>query len=135
MTRTSLYYLATPLFAALDFGWDLPVRVAGLSVSWQRVAYYGVLVLLGVLCRARPTAGPWVGMAESSVNLFLLLLSILLPIWSMPEAVLAGETPEPLMGGVALANAVLAGFVLVASFQRSRMAAERGLRRGSRGAL
>lgn len=128
MTRTSLYYLSTPLFAVLDFAWDVPVRVAGLGAPWQRGAYYLVLVLLGVLCRARPRAGPWVGMAESSVNLVLLLLAILLPIWSMPDAVLTGVTPAPVMGGVGLANAFLSGLVLVASFHRSRMAAERGLR-------
>jgi hypothetical protein len=56
VTPTSLYHLATPLFALLDFGWDLPVRVAGLGASRQRGAYYVVLLLLGLLCRVRPGA-------------------------------------------------------------------------------
>jgi len=135
VTRASLYYLATPFFALLDFGWHLPVRVAGLGASWQRGAYYVVLVLLGMLCRARPRAGPWVGMAESSVNLLLLLLGILLPIWSMPDTVLTGGTPGPTLGGVGWANALLSGVVLVASFHRNRMVAERSLRSPPRGRL
>lgn len=117
------YYLATPLFAVVDLAAGAPVRVSGVLPGWGRGAYYAVLLLLGFLCRARPAATPWVGMAESSVNIFLLLLGILLPVWSMTDAVLAGA---PLRGGLtpaAAGNALLAGGALVMSFHRHKRAA------------
>lgn len=119
----AVYYLATPLFAAADFLFGLPVRVAGLAVPWQRGVYYAVVLLLGILCRVRPGAVPWVGMAESSVNLFLLLLGILLPLWSLPEALLAGGPLQAGLGPLAAANALVAGTALVVSFHRNQRAA------------
>lgn len=117
------YYLATPFFAAVDLAVGAPVRVSGVLPGGGRAAYYAVLLVLGLLCRARPGATPWVGMAESSVNLLLLLLGILLPIWSMTDAVLAGG---PMAGGLTpatAANALLAGGALVVSFHRHQRAA------------
>ena len=84
------YYLATPLFAVMDLGLGLPVRVAGILPEPGRLAYYAAAFALGLACRARPSATPWVGMLESAANLTLLLLSILIPIWSLPDAVLSG---------------------------------------------
>lgn len=118
------YYLATPIFAVVDAAAGAPVRVSGFLPGWGRAAYYAALLVLGLLCRARPAAAPWVGMAESSVNLLLLLLGILLPVWSMTDAVLAGGPMEgagltPLAAG----NALLAGGALVVSFHRHQRAA------------
>lgn len=56
-------------------------------------------------------------LVESVVNLFLLLLSILLPIWSLPDQILTGGTgglPRP----QALVNALLAGTALIVAFHR-----------------
>ena len=43
------YYLATPLFAFLDLGLGLPVRVAGLGDPVHRAIYYAGLVGLAAL--------------------------------------------------------------------------------------
>jgi hypothetical protein len=97
------YYLATPAFAAADLVFGLPVRVAGLAEPAHRLAYYAVVFALGLLCRYRPGSAPFVGMTESSVNLLLLLVAILLPIWSLPEALASGA---PVSAGTMLAFAI-----------------------------
>jgi hypothetical protein len=118
------YYLATPLFALLDLGFGFPVRVAGLADPRHRAVYYVVLMGLGVLVRERRRLAPWVGMAESVVNLVLLFLAILLPIWSFPDQVLAGGGAAPeVMDPPALLNALVAGTVLAVAFYRNQWAA------------
>lgn len=119
------YYLATPVFAVADLGFGYPVRVATVLSSGSRLAYYAAVFALGLLCRARPAATPWVGMLESAGNLLLLFLSILLPIWSLAADPMVGST-----GGVGLTpegavNALLSGSAMILSFHRSQEAALR----------
>jgi hypothetical protein len=112
------YYLATPAFAVADLYFGVPVRVAGVLPTGPRVAYYAVVFSLGLLCLRQPRATPWVGMLESSANLLVLLLSILLPIWALPDAVMSGG---PITGGLTPAgamNALLSGAALTLSFRR-----------------
>jgi hypothetical protein len=117
------YYLATPLFAVADLGFGLPVRVAGILPAPGRLAYYVAAFALGLACRARPLATPWVGMLESAANLTLLLLSILIPVWSLPDAVLSGAPLQAGLTPASAANALLSGGALVASFHRNEAAA------------
>jgi len=117
------YYLATPLFAGLDLGLGLPIRVAAILPESGRLAYYAAAFALGLLCRARPVATPWVGMLESAANLTLLLLSILVPIWSLPDAMMSGAPLQAGLTPAAAANALLSGVALVASFHRNEAAA------------
>lgn len=121
-----LFYLATPLFAALDAVAGWPVRVAALPGDGWRWFWYGVLLLLGLLCRARPRLAPLVGMTESSVNLTFLFLSILLPIWGMPSGELEAAGPVA-FGPVRIVNVLLSGGALILAFQRSQAELGRGL--------
>lgn len=117
-----LYYLGTPAFALADLFFHVPVRVA-LPDGTARAAYYVVAFGLGLVCLRLPAAAPWVGMGESSVNLLILMLAVLLPIWAGPDALLAGgevADGEVLMGRVA--NLALGGTVMVVGFHRARMA-------------
>ena len=118
-----LYYLVTPAFAVADLVFHAPVRVAGLSDPAYRLAYYAVVFALGLLCRAQPGATPFVGIAESTVNLLLLFLGILLPIWSLPDQLLSGAPVDAGFSTIKLANALLCGTVLVVSFHRHQAAA------------
>jgi hypothetical protein len=113
----------------LDVVAGAPLRVSALQSPAHRFAYYGVVFLLGLLCRARPRLAPWVGMLESSSNLFLLLLGILLPIWSLPDAVAAGGSLQAGLDGMSAANALLVGDMLVLAFHRNRLAAAKALDR------
>jgi len=113
------YYLATPLFAALDAVAGWPVRLAGFPDQGWRWGWYLLLFLLGLLCRARPRLAPLVGMGESSVNLTLLFLSILLPIWGMTEQVYQVAGPIA-FGPVRIVNVLLSGGALILAFHRSQ---------------
>lgn len=114
----TIYYLATPLFALADFALGLPVRVAGLESPGHRVVYYLVLMACGLLCRVRPATVPWVGMFESAGNVTLLMISILLPVWTLPEAFAAGEALVGPFDGTSLTNVLLSGTALLVSFYR-----------------
>ena len=124
------YLLATPVFLIADLGFDMPFRVAALQGSDLRFLYYGGATLLGVASRIWPAFAPWAGMAESSVNLVFLLLSILLPIWNLPDAVLSGSSVQGPLDMTGLANAMLSGSVLLYAFHRSQAAAGVGPFRG-----
>ncbi len=124
------YYLATPLFLVLDRGLGAPVRVSAIATPNQRLVYYVVLMALGLACHLRPRLTPWVGMGESAANIFLLILAVMLPIWSMPDAVLAGEPVEGPFSRVSLINFILSGSALVVSFHRNQSAALRRPREG-----
>ena len=129
----AIYLLITPAFVIADLGFGLPVRVAGLPEPGQRLVYYFVVFALGVLCYLRPRVSPFVGMLESVSNLTLLFVSILLPIWSLPDAFLSGAPLEGGLEGLALGNAVLSGTALIVSFHRSRAAVARLLGGGPDG--
>lgn len=120
-----LYYLITPAFAVADLVFHAPVRVAGLSDPGYRLAYYAVVFALGLLCRARPGATPFVGIVESTVNLLLLFLAILLPIWSLPDQLLSGAALDTGFTATKVVNALLSGSALIVSFHRHQAAAAR----------
>lgn len=117
------YYLATPAFAVADLGFGVPVRLAQVVPQGGRLVYYAAVFALGFLCVARPRTAPWVGMLESATNLLILLLGILLPIWSLSDAVLSGA---PMVAGLTPAgafNALLSGTALTVSFRRNQATA------------
>lgn len=110
------YYLGTPLFVVLDLlGW--PVRVAASPGGLTPWGWYAALVALGLLCWRRPRVAPLVGMLESSFNLTLLLLSVLLPIWDMP---LNADGPPLTFGPRRALTVLLSGAALIVAFHRSQ---------------
>jgi hypothetical protein len=64
-----------------------------------------------------------VGIAESSVNLLLLFIGILLPIWSLPDQLLTGAPVDTGFSTIKVVNALLSGTALVVSFHRHQAAA------------
>src|SRR6185503_5601579 len=80
---TAYYLFATPLFAALDLGLSAPIRAVGVERPSVRLGYYAATFALGWIMRARPLLAPWLAMGESAVNLTLLMMSVLVPIWSL----------------------------------------------------
>jgi hypothetical protein len=117
VTLLTAYYLATPLFAALDLGLSAPIRAVGVESPSARLGYYAATFALGWVMRARPALAPWLAMGESAVNLTLLMASVLIPIWSLGETLdfaAAGDLPHRVL------NLALGGSVLVYSFYRSQ---------------
>lgn len=112
-----LYYLATPAFAALDVALGATFRAAGIeSLTW-RLVYYAFAFGCWLAIRQRPHWTPFVGIGESSVNLLLLLLSVLGPIFAAPAMVAEGGMPDLSFGIWRILNFFLSGAILVLSFQ------------------
>ena len=107
------YYFSTPLFVLADSLLGLDFRISGLHVPGQRLAYYGFCMLCALLLWFRPRLSPLVGMGESSVNLAILMVSVMLPILR-PE--LDGNGDYAGLQGMNIINFILTGGVLLAAF-------------------
>ena len=107
------YYFSTPLFVLADSLLGLDFRISGLHATGYRLAYYGLCMLCALLLWYRPRLSPLVGMGESSVNLAILMVSIMLPILR-PEIDLDGLSPG--LQGMHIINFILTGGVLLAAF-------------------
>ncbi len=114
-----LYYLLTPGFLLVDVLMGLPVRAAAIESTGWRLAYYALLVGIGVWCRLRPRWAHALGLVEGSVNLLLLLLSVLLPIWNAAIELPAGGEVVGLAG---VLNLALVGSMTVLAMKRSERA-------------
>ncbi len=110
------FYLATPAFVAVDLVLGVPIRVAALASPGLRYAYYAFTMGCGVATHARPRIAPFVGLFESSINLLMLVLSIMLPIFALTDQVFADEALSLPFTPAMLGNVVISGTVLVASF-------------------
>jgi hypothetical protein len=115
------YLLGTVGFWILDALLSAPVRVA-LGSPTRRLGYYGLLLALGWLCRARPGAAPVVGIIESAINLILIFVGLWLPILSMIDVAAAGGEVGPPLTVFRVVNAALAVGVLSYSLQRNEAA-------------
>ena len=111
------YYLATPLFAVLDFGFEMPIQTVGIESPGLRLVYYGGALLVGFVMTARPPLAPWLAMGESAANLTLLMASVLVPVWTLQET-LDAEAIVDLPDRVV--NLAVSGSVLVFSFYRNQ---------------
>lgn len=120
------YYLGTPVFAVLDFALGLNVRAVFLPNAAARTAYYLASVGCGLLAWRRPGLGPIVGMAESGINVLLLALGILVPVWDTMQALgsegAAPVTVSPVLTPEGMVNAALSGLVFVVSFYGNQAA-------------
>jgi len=108
-----VYYYCTPLFLLADSLLGLDFRVSGLHAPGYRLAYYGFCMLCAMLLWYRPRLSALVGMGESSVNLAILMVGVMLPIMR-PD--LDGNGAYPVLQGMNLLNFILTGGVLLAAF-------------------
>lgn len=112
------YLAATPCFALADLLLGANVRAVGLAGHPElRAGYYAACLGCGALSWLRPGWAGAVGLAESSFNLLLLVLSLFLPYLALAEAVSRGETPahNPITPGL-VTNFALCSAVWLALF-------------------
>ncbi len=115
-----VYYLGTIPFLLLDLLADVNVRVAAfIDRPDLRAAYYALCFACLALTFWKPALSTLVGLAESSVNIALLVLGIMLPLSTFDldatgELSLAG----PPLTLEKLANFGIAGSVCLFSFYR-----------------
>ncbi|RMH17501.1 MAG: hypothetical protein D6701_07430 [Gemmatimonadetes bacterium] len=117
-----VYLGLTPVFLAADLLLNAPLRLAALPSLGMRVAYYLVLTALWLLVRSRPLAEAVLAVVEGVVNLTLLMLSILLPIWATVDQVLADQ---PIVFGLTrwkLANLAVVGPALIVVIRQNEAA-------------
>ena len=127
LTQGSLvrvYYLLTPLFLLLDVRYGISVRASGLTLPEYRYLYYGFCLLCAAGCYWQTSYTPLIAMAESSVNLLILFLGVMLPIFTLVELPLETDAVAS-FNSEKLFNFLLTGIVLVTVFQ----SAQRELRR------
>ncbi len=113
------YYLVTPLFVILDILFGFTFRASGLTLPEYRYLYYGFCLLcaLGCFFQVRYTA--LIAIAESSVNLLILLLGIMLPVIHLGN--LQGETGAAiLINSDNILNFMITGLVLVGVFHAAQ---------------
>ena len=113
------YYLLTPLFVAVDYLFGASFRVSGLADPDYRLAWYGFCLLCAGACFFRIRYAPLIAIAESSVNLLILLLGVMLPIVQLGN--LDGD-PAAGVGINAnnILNFMLSGGVLLAVFHSAQ---------------
>ncbi len=88
----AFYYLATPLFLVGDFLLGCNVRVTFLAAAPAlRIFYYAVCFGCGLLSISRYRRFlPLAGLVECTLNIVLLVLSIMIPVINLPALVFAG---------------------------------------------
>jgi hypothetical protein len=101
--------------------WGIEIRVTFIPDPGLRFGYYVLLSGLGLLAHFRPSTAPFVALGESSLNLLLIMLWILLPIWALTDAVNdPGAAGVPYTPGEVLVNGLLAGGFFVLGFYRAQ---------------
>jgi hypothetical protein len=116
-----LYYLVgTPVFALLDHFAGISVRAAFLD-GWPaaRYAYYGVCFGCGLAAWRAPNKARFIAMAESTVNIVLLIFSIMLGYYATIDRVANDLPTDDLLGPQRAANLVIAAGALMFSYFRS----------------
>ncbi len=118
------YYLGSPLFFLLGLWWGVELRASFLPDPGVRFLYYAFISALGLLTYFKPRTAPWVAMGESSLNLLLILLWILLPIYDLSGwGAEVGDPGLPYTAGQVLVNGGMAGTLLILGFHRAQGAA------------
>ncbi len=114
------YYLATPLFAILDLAFGVNVRAAGLQgMPSLRTFYYGVCTVAGVVTFYRPALSWIVGLAESSINILILILGVLLPYYALFQQVEGDRAFRSPFSASHVMNFLISGLMWVNVFYRS----------------
>lgn len=117
------YYASTVAFALLDWLAGANVRAAGLAdYPGMRIAYYALCVICALVVRLAPPWSAPVTLAESTVNIVMLILSVLMPLYTFDE-----ETAPALSAAYPqiVANFLIAGTAATVAFYQSLYALPR----------
>lgn len=113
-----LYYLASPLFALLDFAFRMNLRVVFLAGHPElRLCYYlGCLALGWAILRASWRTAALVGLTECTFNLLLLTLSVMVPLADLPARVMDGGPATNPFTPLFVANLAISSAVFLRLF-------------------
>jgi hypothetical protein len=114
-TILRFYYYITPIFYLLDSTWGQVFRIAGFGDPIHRLYYYGFCLLCGMVCNLKSSSSALIAIFESSVNMLVLLLSVMIPIISVGNHI-DGNLNSIGLAGQRLFNFLLTGSILICSF-------------------
>ncbi len=114
------YYVMTPVFIVLDYVLGLNIRTAALdAVPGHKSLYYSFCVLCGVVVLVRPRVSMVVATVESTIILYLTLVSLLMPYLVVTRSAdLGGDWS--LVGAFDLStaiNLVIVGIIAILAFR------------------
>lgn len=114
------YYLATPLFAILDLIFGVNIRAAGLQgLPSLRTFYYSVCTIVGIVTFFRPSLSWIAGLAESSINILILILGVLLPYYALFQQVEGDRAFRSPFSASHIMNFLISGLIWANVFYRS----------------
>ena len=113
------YYWATPIFLLLDLFFGIDVRVSAFIYhpTYKVIYYLFCFACMGIVVW-RPGLSVVVGLVESSINVFVLCLGMMLSVYLATDLVL--ENPEgynPITAGRVI-NFILSGGMCLTSFYK-----------------
>ena len=121
------YYITTPVMIVVELLWGLNFRVPFFLTGIIRYAYYCLCVGCGGACYFWPKMVPIVGLAESTVNVVILIAGYGAAVYCAMFSVLetgGGTVPEILTAKAVVSFAVPA-YIWIMSFYHWRSVVER----------
>jgi hypothetical protein len=112
------YYLATPLFALCDYacGWSFRVAYLDPHPAGKALYYLGCTLLGLAYLRWGRGWSSLIGLFECAANALLLVLSVVLPVYGLADAVLAGGEITHPFTPLFFVNLVIAQIVVLYAF-------------------
>jgi hypothetical protein len=114
MPISRLYYFLTPIFVLLEYAAGVNIR---LQTPWENglfdAAYYLTCFTAAFIPVGSSAMAAFFALIECSVNILLLLLSVMLPIAGASEKLLNGEAVEFEFGPLQITHFVLVGGMLI----------------------
>ena len=111
------YLLATPLFWLADVLFGFEIRIAFLEDTTWKTVYYSVLTGSAITCYLRPAWTAIVAFVESTANIFIHILSFIVPVFYLPGQVLNTEASNFHLGTGNVLGFAMVGIVMTLSFQ------------------
>jgi hypothetical protein len=110
-----IYYLLTPLFAAMDYFAGFEFRAAGLDSAGQRAGYYVLCTTLGLTGYYLPWLRTPLALTESTLNIGILIIGTYLGFLQAQEAIMAGSAAE-IFSTQKLLTFLMSGGILLLGF-------------------
>lgn len=120
------YYLATPLFALLDFAFGINVRAAFLDGQPViKLAWYALAFACALVVARWPGRAGLVGLAESGANIALLVIGTMSAYLGAVDSALSESAMEPPLSPADAVNLVVSSAALIVSYIAAQARASR----------
>jgi len=111
-----VYMLATPIFWLADMLFGFEIRIAFLEDGFWKSIYYSILTGSAITCYLRPAWTAIIAFFESTANIFIHILSFVIPLFYLPGQVLNGDTSDFQIGTGNILGFVMVGIIMSLSF-------------------